>query len=512
MKSRLSEKQKAPDRKSIKELFDNIKHRTTALDLNLALDSPEKLPHAQIFEIFENTADEEMKLRVEESAIKILEKLLELPTYRNSHKYKNIEKFEEYLVRSIKKLFDATNEFVTSANQEQLSQYSPSWNIPIQAVTIDHSKLKGDYDLTLPGKTTGEPFIKKRGWEARELPRDAGFIIGIVNCETRDEKNSTVSGETLEQASIDDLEVFDTIHELERIFKSETQSIGLSTLKINKANLTIESSNDTAERILSHIEEERKSGKHVSSLALFIVSESYNLSQKPLTSVAEIYSTIPFKHIKEAGIEDVMIDIVSCNTAEIANDLIKLTQKHSAENQLKVSSVFHNGYIFNNITYCYLGKADYEKFLENKTTPQQFYESPENSPKNKKLIQIITPGLSNIYTDDVASFTATKEVAKKTKKCLIPTKIPQIHHGSSFIYCADSRNLQVGSETAAATENAVENIPVVTKQSVAESIRNFYEKLDMINQSYAFDKPSATTNSNFYQKMSNTTSRGHHEI
>ena len=64
-----------------------------------------------------------------------------------------------------------------------------------------------------------------------------------------DEEDSRVSEKTLENASTDDLEVFDTIHELERIYGEEAQNISLSTIKIRKDDLTIESDNRTAERI-----------------------------------------------------------------------------------------------------------------------------------------------------------------------------------------------------------------------------------------------------------------------
>lgn len=498
----------------LKDLFANIESEAHKIGLNIGIESTEHLPKEQIFTIIEQTADEETKLRLRKSAELIIQKLAEFREYETKHISKEIGKFENYLQRSIEKLFNATNEFVFSLQDGKLQPYFPSWNIPMQGVQLNRDVVaQGTYKFTTPGKTTGEIFIQKGEWIQKKLPSDCGFIMGIVNCETIDESDSTVSFETLEQASTDDLEVFDTIHELERIYKSETQNIGLSTIKINRDNLTIESDNRTAERLISYVEEERKSGKEISSLSLFIVSESYNLSNRPLTSIAEIYSRIPFGQLKEIGIEDVMIDFVSCNTAEIASDIMELTAQHASDNQLKISSIFHNGYIFNNITYCYLGKTEYQELLRSNATPQEFYDSPDNSPKSKKLIQVITPGLSNIFTSTISQFTTSREVSNKSKKCLIPTKIPHIKHGSSFIYCADERlrSIEVGD---AATENTAELEHKITKQSVAKSVAAFHEKLAAINQqAFSESNPSNNpTTTSFHQKMVGSTSLGNKEI
>jgi len=451
--SKLLTKQSSPDRKTISELFTTILDKTRRADIDIKIEFPEYLPIKQTFEILENFADDETKLRLEESALKILEKIEELPNYQINHRSKSVDKFERYISSSIKKLVDAASMFVFSVDDGKLQRCTPSWNIPMRDTKISKQLLdQRVYEFRKPGKTTGEIFIKQKEWLQRELPADTGFIIGIVNCDTVDEEDSRVSEKTLENASTDDLEVFDTIHELERIYGEEAQNISLSTIKIRKDDLTIESDNRTAERILGHVAKRKESGQETSSIAIFIVSESFNLSNKPLKSIEDIYSHIPFRQLKEMGVEDVLIDVVSCNTAEIASDIIDLTQKQASDNHLRISSVFHNGYIFNNITYCYLGKAEYKDLIERNKSPNEFYESPESSPKSKQLVQIITPGLSNIFSNRISDYTTTKEVAHKSKKCLVPTKIPLITHGSSFIYSADGRTkfVEVGNETAAA--------------------------------------------------------------
>ena len=140
--------------------------------------------------------------------------------------------------------------FVFSVDDGKLQRCTSSWNIPMRDTKNSIQLLdQRVYEFRKPGKTTGEIFIKQKEWLQRELPADTGFIIGIVNCDTVDEEDSRVSEKTLENASTDDLEVFDTIHELERIYGEEAQNISLSTIKIRKDDLTIESDNRTAERI-----------------------------------------------------------------------------------------------------------------------------------------------------------------------------------------------------------------------------------------------------------------------
>ena len=80
-------------------------------------------------------------------------------------------------------------------------------------------------------------------------------------------------------------------------------------------------------------------------MTFYMISESYNIANMGKTSIADITSRIPFAELRRAGITDVKLDLISCNTSEIASELINVATATAQENDMMVKTNFYNGYI-----------------------------------------------------------------------------------------------------------------------------------------------------------------------
>jgi hypothetical protein len=469
-------------------------------------DKPNSLPNKEIFRIFDDIISKDgasiKNKAVLKSAQIIHEKITLLQKYRYDHGdfSKETEKFERFITNSTLKLVRAIEDFVTESLKHKMTSTSPSWMMPIEYGGVASIKSGESFELVTPSKTTGSLIFKKRAWESRRLESDIGFITGVVNCNTRDISNRTVSMETLEGASPDDLEVFDSIHEMDRIYSDST--FGLGIIKINKETLEIESDNDLRSLILEHVAQEKSQKENASSLSLFIISESYNIAKNGINSVPQILQRIPFEDLRNQGIDEINLDFVSCNTAEIATSLISESERIAKDHGISIKTNFHNGYIFNNITYCYVAEHDYRKCFETNQIPESLIESDDEKPKKPKLVQIVIPGFSNIFagsTSELNEYSVTRSVGeggKAPKKLL--KNIDKIKFGQSFTYHAEGRFLARSQEEI--------------QDDLQKSFDAFEEKLREIENPLEIDSPKTTPTKSHIEKMIQISGKGSFEI
>jgi hypothetical protein len=392
------------------------------------------LPDSEIYKLFDIYADAATKLRTEVSCNRIYYKLLELPQYRKDHSSepKLVAHYEHYITSSIHKLIQSIRVRTQESLSTKLATFQPEWMMQMRfdgVQTIVDNLSNYEFGI---GQTTGAKIIKQTKWQHHKLASDIGFIIAAVNCPVRNIEDRTISEETLIHSSSGDLEVFDSIHELERIYR-ETK-FGLGIIQMDHNLLNIISDNNLQTLILEHIKTLPKQETTPTSLSLYIISESYNLTNGKKSTVADILDRVPFAQLKGLGISEVAIDFVSCNTAEIAAELIANSERLSKDYDLGVTISFHNGYIFNNITYCY---EDAHSMLSD-------VEGPD-----KAILQLMYPGFSSVFaenTEDLEKYTSTKKTQtganlEVEKKLLRPDAIKQITEGTSWKYNTKERFL-----------------------------------------------------------------------
>lgn len=459
------------------------------LDISLFIESsPTSLPNRELFALYDyfyppvpaseaTTADAPAENHIDKSIAVINSKLAELPAYRVAHEGKGdlVAHFESYIESSFKLLVKGIRADVAKALATKIKPCNPSWIIPISFEGVDSPTLAANYEIQESGKTTSLPILVKKEWVTRPLETESGFIVGVVNCSTRDVEDRTVSRETLEGASPNDLEVFDAMHEIERLYSNP---FGLGIIKVNKSTLAIESDpTSVAAAALRHLDAEKtRLGHDPSSLSLFVIAESYNLEKDEKNSVGDILRTIPFLEFKKRGIKHVALDFVSCNTAEMARELMSRAEEISDTTGLTLDVTFHNGYIFNNITYCYADPA-----LDSRTSAVPKLYDETSKRKKDVLLQVMVPGFSNIYAENTAhlrEFADEKRVKgevassaddstpasagggsvmKAQKKLINPQAISRIVPGTSFRYSSGARELSVGAavERAEGAEGAM---------------------------------------------------------
>ncbi len=219
--------------------------------------------------------------------------------------------------------------------------------------------------------------------------------------------------------------------------------------------------------LLDHVDEQ---APQKFSISLYIIAESFNLYKDGKTSVSDILGHVPFAELKEKGIDEVTIDFVSCNTYEIASELIKSAEKIAKDNKIKVKSSFHNGYIFNNITYCYASAAQYEGFSKTNKAPEKLYDSGDESmPKNNRLVQVIHPGFSIVCAEDsvaLQKYVVDKMVPSRNgnnvkKQLFHPQRLIDIQQmsGASWQYISDCRSLTQSNDAETPPQDVPERSP-----------------------------------------------------
>ncbi len=200
----------------------------------------DELPIKEIYKLYDARIDDEHKKRIEKSVKDIWEKLGKLNQYREDHQddERRITQFEHHITVSITKLVDWIRSFVQESLSTNLTLARPDW---IEQMKFDGAKSvinNPDYEYLNPGKTTGGLIImKKRERADQRTTTDIGFTIAIVNCAVKDIKNKSVSKETLVTASPSDAEVFDGIHEFDRLYAENPP--GLGVIQIDQNTLEI---------------------------------------------------------------------------------------------------------------------------------------------------------------------------------------------------------------------------------------------------------------------------------
>ncbi len=283
------------------------------------------------------------------------------------------------------KIKDEINEAISKVN----SHSQPTFITKEQFEGIEEiNQNPQNYEFHL-GRTTGSLVLRKKS-EIKELNSSHNFVIGVVNCDLNPNfHDRNISPETLKKASINDLEVFDVIHALERL--NGANSFELAMIKIsNKGEFKIEETYELAQIFQNHCEENKASP----TASIYLVCESADLIESDESEELGfklILAQIPFKEFMENSIDQINLEIISCNTleksAEITEELTKIAQKY----ELKITTHFYDGYVQNNDSFLYISQNERKKLLEqfnlektNSIEYESFVESLQTSSLSQK--------------------------------------------------------------------------------------------------------------------------------
>lgn len=236
----------------------------------------------------------------------------------------------------------------------------PSWIMPIKFENIEAIDSVKDQFKVFKSRTGGGIYINQEREEGNgcvKPPFSHAFVILVLNCEVSCDIEGPMSEEMLLGASSDDLEVIDSSHEIERIYGNNCD-FGSGVIQVVKEESSSDEINDFG--IESDLEEYFKGKDHKGSAGIYIISESSNLTGG---NIGEILKLIPFSNLKELGIDDLLLDIVSCNTIGVAEEVTKVIEDAALQNDMKIVTHFCNGYIYNNLAACYVTPQDYRSLL-----------------------------------------------------------------------------------------------------------------------------------------------------
>ena len=132
-----------------------------------------------------------------------------------------------------------------------------------------------------------------------------------------------------------------------------------------------------------------------------------------------------------------------------------LTIEECAERlEMKITTHFHNGYIQNNSSYCYIDENEYVRVAQDPTiTPKMLFDE-ESKPKKSRLMSVLTPGFSNIVAqnsnDLTEKYVRNKAVDKKGSNITMKLIAPGIElpKGISWKYTADYRQRELDISAA----------------------------------------------------------------
>jgi len=288
--------------------------------------------------------------------------------------------------------------------------------------------------LTIPSNLV--IFSKKYPETKLQSGYDADFVIGIVTCEVdEDFSEIRIKESTLERADEDDIEVFDAIHELMRLYQEF--GLGIITLRgdeelgtVGVGTEVIKEDYNLAESMKKYCEE-----KSPRSLLIRLISESKHLTKN---NIGEILERIPFSALAGMGIDDICLDVMSCNTIERTEILTEALSKIARELDIKISANFYDGYIQNNNSFCYISHSEHARLISMldpkdsaavrdsiDLTWQQQRDFLRDKPTSKgRLIQVILPGFSNVSANDMAHLTSYV-VSKTVHPILLDPREPQ---------------------------------------------------------------------------------------
>ena len=256
--------------------------------------------------------------------------------------------------------------------------------------------------------------LMKTRTEVIESPYDAEFVIGIVNCPVTEPLSDLIlSSTTLKMASHTDIEVFDVMHELARC--GYKFALGILAFRDFSNPPVITNSYNLTQLMKDHQETTQ-----AKSLLIRVIAESKNLQHE--TSFGKILSTIPFEHLVKNGAQEICLDMLSCNTVEMMKSAMKQVEEIAKKYQIKMTANFYDGFVQNNISYCYISSATQQKILValegkmgSETDPaipfSDFTATDATSVvrdsdgefkkfKSDVLLQVVYPGLSLVAAKD----------------------------------------------------------------------------------------------------------------
>ncbi len=261
-----------------------------------------------------------------------------------------------------------------------------------------------EYKYYSPSKTTRETLISRSQWTSQKTPYDINFGVGVVNCDINGERvhSPTVCEATFLRSSEGDIDVFDSIHELDRLLDDPNLKFGFIKKKLPKDGGGIESTFGLKEFVLSSCAERCAEKKELKSAGFFIVSESFNLykdSEGP--NFEDILLTIPFAELSEMGVQDLALEFISCNTLTISPHAISALMKIAQKYNFKITSHFYNGYLQSNNSYCYIKQSVLAEAQKNTKNPN--FLSSQIEAAQGLMDKNLTAPLSKTNSSDSAT-------------------------------------------------------------------------------------------------------------
>ncbi len=290
-----------------------------------------------------------------------------------------------------------------------------------------------DYVFCLSDTNPSYLILKKKNPTKAEIGYDGFFVGAIVNCRLGSLDEIRVSKETLDASSLQDKEVIETIHELRDFYATPFK---LGALQVASADAVkngedfIVNDYDIEQRLIDYC----AGLDNPKSLAITFVAELDNLNSGD-RNIEEIFGKIPFSELKEMGIEDFHIDILSCKTMEIADKIEEQLLTCSAEDDIKITTNVYSGYVQNNSSYCYMRTDDRDRIGRNLYTADpgteisaEGYAFRDEGKKQKKdsLIEVRAPGFSIldiVFEDQLNEIVVSKNISTITTPEPSPTRM-----------------------------------------------------------------------------------------
>lgn len=299
----------------------------------------------------------------------------------------------------------------------------PPHFLPFEFNGIDHAFAEKDYSFCLSGTNPAYLILKKKHPQQFKVGCDGFFVVGLLNCPILGSLDIIdVEGSTFAQTSIEDKEVFEAIHELRDCYETPFKLGALQTA----SRETFEEGDDFVvndyglkRRMLSYC----ASLENPKSLAITFVAELENLISGK-NNISDIFDQIPFEELKEMGIDEFRIDLLSCKTVEIEQQIESAMLTYASMHNIKITCPIYSGYVQNNCSYCYMNTGVRNEVVEGLMAVKEGearvdavdvkFRNEDNKQKKDSLVEVRVPGFSIfdiIYEDELNAAIVTKNIS-----------------------------------------------------------------------------------------------------
>lgn len=390
--------------------------------------------------------EKQLSASAKTSLIEKLAKLSMMVGKLKSHTESSFRLDEAIVIRTNEVLsairMEASKSQATEAKVVSLPHIQPMKFSGVKTITDNPD----DYVFCLSQTIPPNLILRKKDWDKAQSLWDGEFVIGVTNCPvSKPFSDRRVCWQTLRNASAHDIEVFNAIHELARLgynfdlgvllFRDPDKPSSSSKLLVEDYGLT-KLMIETAEKLIDP-----------KSFLIRVIAESKNLT--PKNSLKEILDHIPFERLTKKGINNICLDMMSCNTVEMIEDTTKIFKEIAEKFKIKISVNFYDGYVQNNNSFCYINPDEQKRMLQMLETKQEAGEIDptisysehsktlsfpliqDKESKTSSLVQFVSPGFSIFDAHDMIEM--QKWVLDKPLQAIQDSFLErQTSRGSSF--------------------------------------------------------------------------------